>query len=621
MGSGTELAKAYVQIIPSAQGISGTISSAISGEAGSAGTSAGSIIGKNLGSVLIKTIAALGLGQLIKESLLAGADLQQSLGGVETLFKDHADTVITNAKNAYATAGLSANQYMETVTSFSASLLQSLGGDTALAAEIADMALIDMADNANKMGTSMEMIQNAYQGFAKQNYTMLDNLKLGYGGTKTEMERLLADATALTGVEYDISNLSDIYEAIHVIQGELGITGATAEEAAGTFTGSFNAMKAAAENFMANLSLGEDVGPALMTLLETAGTFALDNLLPMVGNILISLVEAIFTTDWIAVGTDLVTRIKDGISAAAIEYLGTDQDIITNLLTAISNGLPNVLNKGVETITNFVNGILSNIPSLITSMGTVMTQLLNFIYDNLPSVLKAGGDLLLNIVTGIVNNLPAIISSMISVLASLLKTIGENLPSFLQSGITILAELAAGLIQAIPDLLANIPVIVSDIIDEFGNTDWGEVGLNIIEGIANGLTDAGSIILEAIEDVAGDALDGIKELLGIHSPSRVFENEVGMMMGLGLAAGIEDSTNTVTSAMEALTESTMGVAQADLNYSANVNGTAVVETNSAIVARLESMENSFNEMVEIMNSGFDMNWDDRNLGRLVKAYA
>lgn len=225
--AGTELAKAYVQIVPSAKGIKGKISEELGGEANSAGKSAG----LSIASAIKGAIAAAGIGTALKAAIGEGANLQQSLGGIETLFKDSADKVIESAKNAYKTAGMSANEYMETVTSFSASLLQGLAGDTNKAADVADMALTDMSDNANKMGTSMEMIQNAYQGFAKQNYTMLDNLKLGYGGTKTEMQRLLADAQKLTGVKYNLDNLSDVYEAIHVIQEDMGIMGTTAEEA------------------------------------------------------------------------------------------------------------------------------------------------------------------------------------------------------------------------------------------------------------------------------------------------------------------------------------------------------------------------------------------------------
>ena len=278
----TNLGKAYVQIMPSAKGISGMISKELNGEVTSAGQSAGNKLMTSIKGAML----AAGIGKLFATSLLEGGKLQQSLGGVETLFKQNADTVKQYANEAYKTTGLSANAYMETVTGFSASLLQSLGGDTAKAAKVANTAMVDMADNSNKMGTSMELIQNAYQGFAKQNYTMLDNLKLGYGGTKQEMQRLLADAQKLTGVKYDINNLSDVYEAIHVIQGELGITGTTAKEAATTLQGSFASMKASFTNLLGKLSLGQDIKPSLEALAKTTTTFLVGNFLPMIGNIL-----------------------------------------------------------------------------------------------------------------------------------------------------------------------------------------------------------------------------------------------------------------------------------------------------------------------------------------------
>lgn len=287
----TELGKAYVQIVPSARGISGKIQGAISGEVQSAGASAGS----GIVSAIKGAIIAAGIGKFLGASLSEGARLQQSLGGIETLFKDNADKVKAYAKEAYQSTGLSANAYMQSVTGFSASLLQSLGGDTAKAADISNMAMVDMADNSNKMGTSMEAIQNAYQGFAKQNYTMLDNLKLGYGGTKEEMKRLLADAERLTGVKYDINNLSDVYQAIHAIQENLDITGTTAKEASSTFTGSFNAMKASAQNVLGNLSLGEDIKPSLHQLVSTTKTFLVNNLWPMFKNIISGLADVVIT--------------------------------------------------------------------------------------------------------------------------------------------------------------------------------------------------------------------------------------------------------------------------------------------------------------------------------------
>ena len=350
----TELGKAYVQIIPSAKGISGMIQKEMGGEVASAGVSAGESLGSKMMGAVSGVIAAAGIGQAIGASINEGAALQQSLGGIETLFKDSADKVKGFANEAYKTTGLSANAYMENVTGFSASLLQSLGGDTDKAAETANMAMIDMSDNANKMGTSMESIQLAYQGFAKQNYTMLDNLKLGYGGTKQEMQRLLSDAEKLTGVKYDMNNLSDVYSAIHAIQENLDITGTTAREAATTFTGSFESMKAAAQNVLGKLSLGEDIQPALQALMETTSTFLFGNLIPMIGNILKQ------------IPTLILGGIKGVFSGIFGEGLGS---IMGGIVTALGSAF--VAFKAFSA----VSGLLSGIPAVLTTIKTAVTGL------------------------------------------------------------------------------------------------------------------------------------------------------------------------------------------------------------------------------------------------------
>ncbi|HGQ5810811.1 TPA: PblA [Streptococcus pneumoniae] len=357
----TELGKAYVQIIPSAKGISGMIQKEMGGEVASAGVSAGESLGSKMMGAVSGVIAAAGIGKAIGASINEGAALQQSLGGVETLFKDSADKVKGFANEAYKTTGLSANAYMENVTGFSASLLQSLGGDTDKAAETANMAMIDMSDNANKMGTSMESIQLAYQGFAKQNYTMLDNLKLGYGGTKQEMQRLLADAEKLTGVKYDINNLSDVYSAIHTIQENLDITGTTAREAATTFTGSFESMKSAAQNVLGKLSLGEDIQPALQALIETTSTFLFGNLIPMIGNILKQIPILI------------LGGIKGVFSGIFGEGLGS---IMGSIVTALGSAF--LAFKAFST----VSGLLSGIPAVLTTIKTAVTGLFTVMSAN-----------------------------------------------------------------------------------------------------------------------------------------------------------------------------------------------------------------------------------------------
>lgn len=625
----TELAKAYVQIIPSAEGIKGKITEALGGEASSAGDSAGKTAGNKLVAGIKGIIAAAGIGAALKSAISEGAALEQSIGGIETLFKESSNAVIENAKIAYKTAGLSANEYMETVTSFSASLLQGLGGDTQKAADVADMAITDMSDNANKMGSSMELIQNAYNGFAKQNYTMLDNLKLGYGGTKSEMERLLADAQKISGVEYNIDNLSDVYEAIHVIQEELDITGTTAKEAATTLSGSMASMVAAAKNVMGNLALGENIGPSLKELRNTVSVFLLDNLIPMVGNILSNIptllngatsilfemlrhminggikniiqaaldvtvqliselagdisalvnfgwdilqqlvqgiIEAATNTDWNEIADNIVSNFKSGIGDSEFT-LEAAQELISNFLATITDNLPAVLQMGIEFAGNLADGILENLPYAIESIGYILQKLLNFITDNLPVIMQAGIEIVKKLAEGLAANGPEIASSAVQIVVQLLGSIAEKLPEFLEMGITLLGELTAGLIKAIPDLLAAIPGIISDICDSFTDFDWADIGKNIIDGIKNGIKNAASSIADAAKDAAKSALNGVKGLLGIHSPSRVFENEVGKMIDLGLAAGIEGNVSQVTDAMKELSDSTVGMIDTDFSVS------------------------------------------------------
>lgn len=620
----TELAKAYVQIIPSAEGIKGKIAETLGGEADSAGTS----FGGKMVSAIKGVIVAAGIGKALSETITEGAALQQSLGGIETLFKDSAEKVKQNAANAYRTAGMSANEYMELTTSFSASLLSSLSNNTSKAADIADMAMVDMSDNANKMGSNMEDIKNAYQGFAKQNYTMLDNLKLGYGGTKTEMERLLADAQKISGVKYDISNLSDVYSAIHVIQGELDITGTTAKEASITLSGSLSAMKAAFKNVLGNLSLGQDISGPLMALQETVHTFLVGNLIPMARNVLNSLPQllnaaisfiarnlnivsnnadqivaqgaefvttlvtgivtnapylleaawnlvtslgnALLTADWGTITQNLISDIRNGLDIAAGEILGTDGNIIASVSNAITSNLPGILEKGVEIVTSIINGILKNLPSLIVVAGNLITQFVNKVYQTLPSILNAGAKLLLNIVNGIINNLPQIVSAAAKVIAQLLATIEKNLPQILQTGIEIIGKLATGLIRAIPDLVGKIPQIIISIKNTFANTDWGTIGRNIISGIANGLRNAGGQLWDAVKGILGNFKDQVLNFFGIHSPSTwgIF---VGEMLDRGIANGVIGNLNFVKNAADKL----VGTTANPINANFTADGTSV----------------------------------------------
>ncbi len=646
----TQLAKAYIQIIPTAKGIKGMLEKELGVEAESVGSSFGS----KMAGMIKKVLATAAIGKALSASITEGAALQQSLGGIETLFKDSADKVKQNAANAYRTAGMSANEYMELTTSFSASLLSSLSNDTAKAADIADIAMTDMSDNANKMGTSMEDIKNAYQGFAKQNYTMLDNLKLGYGGTKTEMERLLADAQKITGVKYDINNLSDVYSAIHVIQGELDITGTTAKEAASTISGSFASMKAVFKNVLGEIALGMDIGPSLKELGETTTTFLAGNLLPAIGNILAAvpglftgitsiivqnlnvasnnadkmvwqgaqlvgnLVTGILTNlpylaeaalnlvasfgtalvnaDWGAIAQGFITNLQSGMNMAAGEILGTDGSITGSIISDIQARLPEILQEGVSIVTNIANGILQGIPGLITMGGTLLSSFLESILPMLPAVMEAGGELILNLVNGIVANLPQIVQSAAIMILQIRTTIAQNLPQILQSGIEIIGKLAAGLLRAIPTLIGQIPAIISGIRNAFSNVDWGSIGRNIISGIKSGIVSAGHQLWDAVKGILGSFKDNVLSFFGIHSPSR-WGIYVGEMIDKGFAGGIIRNLALVTGAADKLWGATATPFSQDMPYTLRGN-IAGGETNQGILERFDAMIGLMKVLIE-----------------------
>lgn len=445
---GTTLANAYVQIIPSAKGIKSGMQKELDAAGGTAGESAGGRFAgsfKNIiGAAAIGTAVVAGITKSIKE----GAALEQSIGGIETLFKSASDTVIKNADNAFKTAGISANSYMEQATSFSASLLQSLDGDTRKAAKYADTAIIDMSDNANKMGTNIEDIQNAYQGFAKQNYTMLDNLKLGYGGTKTEMERLLADASKISGQKYDISNLSDVYEAIHVIQGDLDITGTSAKEAATTLSGSFSAMKAAADNFLGNLALGRNIGSSMEALASTASTFLFDNLVPAIGRILTSLPTA--------------------------------------LGTFIKKGVPQFMAAGKEMMDGIAKGF-GNSGDIIKKALSDLTDLSGMISKAAPGLVDTGMDLLQNLAQGIADGLPAFIESVPEIISNFADTAAKNGPKLIKGGLLIIKTLAVGIIKAIPALIKTVPQIFKAYLNMWKSLGWVNLGKLALTAIRNGI--------------------------------------------------------------------------------------------------------------------------------------
>lgn len=498
MADHIEMAKAYVQIVPSAQGIKGALEDVFGKETDGLGTKTGLSIGTQLVGTIKKVVAAAGIGKLIKDSLDMGGALQQSIGGIETLFKDSADTVKQYAAQAYQTVGLSANDYMEQTTSFAASLLSSVSKDTNAAAQLANMAMVDMADNANKMGTDMQDIQNAYQGFAKQNYTMLDNLKLGYGGTQAEMQRLLTDAEKISGVHYDLGNLADMYSAIHVIQQEMDITGTTAREAATTLTGSFAAMKAAAQNVLGNWSTGADLTAPLQALTDTARTYLVGNLLPMIGNVLQGIPQVIY-----------------GL-------------------------VPEVVQTGTELLGSLAQGFTQGIPDFLAN---ALPQLLSFtenLRENAGEFVNAGLDMITQLANGLIAGLPDLIAYVPDIIINICGIISDNMPKLLAEGVSLVVQLGVGIVKAVPDLLANWKKILQAVLSVISAVNWLNIGKNILTGVASGVRSMGSSMLNAFKGGFSSALAWIKSLpsQAVQWGKNLIQSFINGLTGKGKVAGI-----------------------------------------------------------------------------------
>lgn len=408
------------------------------------------------------------------------------------------------------------------------------------------------------------------------------------------MERLLADATKLSGVEYNIDNLGDVYDAIHVIQGDLGLTGVAAEEASTTFTGSFGAMKAAGENLLASLALGENLGPSLDALGQTVSNFLLNNLFPMITNIFsqlpqllggvadfiiqaapqvmdaaISLVmkigEAFITFDWIGLGISLIDAISGAIDSAAGSNFAGDTTVIDTFISNLQNGFPQLLSKGVDLLLKVVEGILKSLPQLITTAGKLITSFSTTILSFLPTILENGSRLILRLVDGIISNLPSIVKSVFSVITTFVSTIGQNLPTILSQGITIVGKLVAGLIQAIPQIVAAIPKLIGAIVDSFGNFDWWSIGKNIVKGIAEGLKNAAGMIADAAKEAAKKAFNAAKDFLGIDSPAKkgIY---IGEMYDAGIAQGISGGRSLINDAISDLSTDSFSGLSASNNF-------------------------------------------------------
>ena len=621
------------------------------------------------GMVAVAGVAGAAAVGLSKKVIGAYAEYEQLVGGVDTLFKEASSKVQGFADNAYKTAGMSANEYMETVTGFSASLIQSLGGDTQKAADVGNQAVTDMSDNANKMGTDITNIQNAYQGFAKQNYTMLDNLKLGYGGTKEEMQRLLVDAEKISGVKYDISSFADVTEAIHVMQTQMGITGTTAAEAADTISGSIDSTKSALTNLWAGLgnpkadvqklvndvtnSLGnvvKNITPVLNNIVTALPTLIngvvsaiggmlpnllqavtslftqvlqtiltlLPSLIPVFVNALMTIVQAIISNLplLISAAVQLVTTLVQGIATALPTLIPAAVQAVVTIVQGLIDNLPLLLDAGLQLLTGLLDGLITAIPILIAALPQIITSLVTFFVTSIPIIINAGIQLLTALVTALpqiiaaivavlpqiingiitaliaalpqlinagiqlflalITALPQIISAIAGAMPQIINGITSaligNIDQIINAGVALLVALVQNLPQIMTSIGAAIPQIISSIVtalgngvgemaraglklitgvkDSFTNIDWASVGSNIISGVAGGITGAATELLDAAGNAAGNALDWMKKKLGIHSPSRVFRDEVGKFIPAGIAVGIEQEAYTMQDALD-----------------------------------------------------------------------
>ena len=572
-----ELGKAYVQIVPSSEGIGESISNVLNGEAQSAGQSAGSSLGGSLVSTLKSVVVAAGIGTMIKETLDIGGQLQQSFGGLDTLYGEAAEGAKKYAYEAQK-AGISANDYAEQAVSFGASLKQAYGGDTTAAMEAANTAILDMTDNAAKMGTPLESIQNAYQGFAKQNYTMLDNLKLGYGGTKEEMQRLLEDATKLSGVEYDMSNLGDVYSAIHVIQEDLGLTGVAADEAAETFSGSLGAMKAAGENLMANLALGEDITPALDALSEAVRNFVFNNLFPMVGNILSALPDLLSGLSGMLIqslnivtnnadeivqqGIDIVVALVAAIVEAApflLEaavslavalgnaFLNTDwstigSQLMTSLQSSIDDAAATILGSDGITIESFIKGIMSKIGDVLSAGKDILSKVYDGITANLPKILESGVQIISQIANGILSNLPSLIITAYSIITEFSVFLLKNLPTILQAGANLLLELVKGIINNLPEIATAALKGITEFITAIAGVlpEILQTGIDILFKLIAGLIEAIPDLVAAIPEIISAIKDTIMAVDWLQLGKDILE---------GIGKGITDGVSSLISAL------------------------------------------------------------------------
>ena len=526
--------------------------------------------------------------QVAMDALDQVSSMEQNIGGVQKLFGENAQAVVDNANQAFRTAGMSANQYMETVTGFSASLIAGLGGDTEAAVSIADRAITDMSDNANTFGTDISSIQMAYQGFAKQNYTMLDNLKLGYGGTKEEMQRLIADASQMStemdklGVSVDADSMSfdNIINAISVMQKHLNIAGTTANEASGTIEGSVNSLKAAWDNFLAGTLDGESLAEIAYDAMNNIFN-AFMEIVPRLAAELPTFIELVG-----GFGLELAQTLINTIGEQLPEFLAKGQELILNLAQGLAEGIPNATESLLSMITSFTEWLASDGgTSMIDSGMKLLESIVTGLSNALPVLVEYIPQIILNIVTALANNLPRLMEMGVNMIVSLLTGIIATIPQLIEQfpnmiktiftiwkstnwlslGLHLITAILKGitqLINAIPDLLKQIG---NSAMDTFKSIDWLSLGSHVIDGIVDGIKDGISAVADAAREVAEAALSAAKSFLGIHSPSRAFKEQVGLQSDAGQAEGMIENADLVEDAAREVSQKALD-ASMDVNY-------------------------------------------------------
>lgn len=530
----------------------------------------GVVKGVGAATAAIAAAGVVAAGALVASSVKAYAEYEQLVGGVDTLFKESSKTVQQYADNAFQTAGLSANEYMSTVTSFSASLLQGLGGDTAKAAEISNMAVTDMADNANKMGTSMELIQNAYQGFAKDNFTMLDNLKLGYGGTASEMARLVNDSGVMgESFKATAENVKDIpfdqlIAAIHKTQEEMGITGTTALEASKTISGAFNSTKAAWENVLTAFGTGnnEAIKAAVDGLIQSATNLVnnvsviLPSIIAGLGQALVQIIQQLpaLLNTIIPVFANIFSQLVTTVLQTIPKILPVVIQLLMAIINTIIDNLPLFIDAAVQLIVALIQGLTEALPQLIPKALEAVQTIVKGLLDNLDLIIRSGIELLVALIVGLADALPQLVAMVPTIITTIVKILTE--PSMIRllvgAALQIMIAIGKGLIQSIWEITKQIPSIVGSIVSGFIGL-WGtymSIGWDLVRGIWNGISDAKNWVLDKIKGFGKAVLDGIKGFFGIHSPSSLFRDEIGKNLALGVGEGFTDGMKDVTKDME-----------------------------------------------------------------------